>query len=469
DLEVEDTHCYYAAGVLVSNCHQYKAKDSDQGWAFGLLAKTIPAVITLTGTFFGGPASSILWLLHRTQRDVRDDFGFSDEKRWVRRFGVLETTFKVEDNEHGAHSGLRRRRVSTKEKPGISPGIVRYTLPTTIFASIKDLGIKLPSFTEEFVTFEPTVEMERDLSRVWNFTWDEMKEWWPHYTSAWLQWNLARPNSCFRFEEVHGYTGNKTLECPPVVNEGELLPKEEWLAHMVKTELASGRKVIVYLRQTGTRDIRSRLVDVLTQVGIPGVVVLKSSIPPRRREQWLQDHPANVLITNPKLVETGLDLVQYSTGVFYEVEYSLYTLWQACRRIWRLGQTRPVKMFYLSYESTLEEKAYTLAGQKIKASQLLYGDEVASALVEDPGDASLVMALLKAIDAGDDLKLDHDSGLFADTENVVSNSVVGNPTIPSLSVFEKWALAQGLSYQAAVRSVWRRQHKPVSDAQMSLF
>ncbi|MCP4544555.1 MAG: DEAD/DEAH box helicase, partial [Chloroflexi bacterium] len=228
-------------------------------------------------------------------------------------------------------------------------------------------------------------------------------------------------------------------------------------------------KVIVYLRQTGTRDIRSRLVDVLTQVGIPGVVVLKSSIPPRRREKWLQDHPANVLITNPKLVETGLDLVQYSTGVFYEVEYSLYTLWQACRRIWRLGQTRPVKMFYLSYKETLEEKAYTLAGQKIKASQLLYGDEVASALVEDPGDASLVMALLKAIDGGDDLKLDHDSGLFGDTENVVSNSVVGNPTIPSLSVFEQWALEQGLSYQAAVRSVWRRQHKPVSDAQMSLF
>ncbi len=27
------------------------------------------------------------------------------------------------------------------EKPGISPGIVRYTLPTTIFASIKDLGV----------------------------------------------------------------------------------------------------------------------------------------------------------------------------------------------------------------------------------------------------------------------------------------------------------------------------------------
>ncbi|MEE8389350.1 MAG: helicase-related protein [Anaerolineae bacterium] len=134
----------------------------------------------------------------------------------------------------------------------------------------------------------------------------------------------------------------------------------------VKAELTAGRKTIVYLRQTGTRDIRQRLVEVLTKAGIPGVVVLKASIPPTKREKWLDDHPANVLITNPKLVETGLDLVQYSTGVFYEVHYSLYVLWQACRRIWRLGQTRPVKVFYLSYEKTLEEKAYTLIGQKIK-------------------------------------------------------------------------------------------------------
>ncbi|MEE8391408.1 MAG: DUF6094 domain-containing protein [Anaerolineae bacterium] len=431
--------------LIADEVHQYKAKDSDQGWAFGLLVGAIPRVITLTGTFFGGPASSILWLLHRTQRSVRDDFGFGDEQRWVRQFGILETTFKVSEDEYGQHSGQRRRRVSTKEKPGISPGIVKYTLPTAIFASIKDLGVRLPEFREEFVTFEPTTAMERDLSRVWNFTWAEMKEWWPHYTSAWLQWNLARPNSCFRFEEIEGYAGKRTLECPPVVVEDELLPKEEWLVNMVKTELAAGRKTIVYLRQTGTRDIRQRLVDVLTRAGIPGVLVLKSSISPSKREKWLEDHPANVLITNPKLVETGLDLVQYSTGVFYEVEYSLYTLWQACRRIWRLGQTRPVKMFYLSYEETLEEKAYALIGQKIKAAQLLYGDEVASALVDDPGDASLVMALLQAIEGGDDLKVDRDDHFFSDSANVVVDSVVGSPTQPSLSVLEQWALEQGHS------------------------
>jgi hypothetical protein len=252
--------------LIADEVHQFKAKDSDQGWAFGLLARHIPAVITLTGTFFGGPASSIFWLLHRTQGSVRADFGFSEETRWVSRFGVLEHVFKYDEDEYGAFSGKRRRRVSTKEKPGISPGIVRYTLPTTIFASIKDLGVALPSFQEEFVTFPLTGAMQADLKAVERFTWDQLKEWWPHYTSAWLQWNLARPNSCFRREVIEGYQPDDgyrqgdTLECPPVVEDGDMLPKEEWLVSTVKAELAAGRKVVVYVRQTGTRDIRSRLV-----------------------------------------------------------------------------------------------------------------------------------------------------------------------------------------------------------------
>ena len=43
------------------------------------------------------------------------------------------------------------------------------------------------------------------------------------------------------------------------------------------------------------------------------------------------------------------------------------------------------------------EKAYALIGQKIKAAQLLYGDEVSSALVDDPGDSSLVSEDLRGL------------------------------------------------------------------------
>jgi hypothetical protein len=40
----------------------------------------------------------------------------------------------------------------------------------------------------------------------------------------------------------------------------------------------------------------------------------------------------DVLVVNPKLIETGLDLVQFSSLVFYETTVSLYVLWQGAPR-----------------------------------------------------------------------------------------------------------------------------------------
>src|SRR5882762_9207593 len=54
-----------------------------------------------------------------------------------------------------------------------------------------------------------------------------------------------------------------------------------------------------------------------------------------------------VVICHPKLVETGLDLLDFPTIIFYESGYSLHTLRQASRRSWRIGQRRPVRVLFL--------------------------------------------------------------------------------------------------------------------------
>ena len=56
-----------------------------------------------------------------------------------------------------------------------------------------------------------------------------------------------------------------------------------------------------------------------------------------------------MLITNPRLVATGFDMVNFASVVFAEVEYSLDTLWQALRGVWRLGQTQPDKAVFAVY------------------------------------------------------------------------------------------------------------------------
>ena len=126
-------------------------------------------------------------------------------------------------------------------------------------------------------------------------------------------------------------------------------------------------------------------------------------------------------------METGLDLVQFSTVVFFEIEYSLYTLWQSVRRVWRLGQTQPVKAIFSVYSPAMEATALALMGQKMKAAQLVYGDEVGDAVVpEEEGD--FVSQLAR--DVLDGVRLSDLQTLFAD-DLQVSHNPMRSLTTPS--------------------------------------
>ncbi|MDD5370369.1 MAG: hypothetical protein PHQ40_14900 [Anaerolineaceae bacterium] len=89
---------------------------------------------------------------------MRHNFAFHDEKRWALLYGVLETTHRRRRNddadEDGVFTGNRRYRNQAKEQPVISPAIVSRLLDTTIFLSLKDLNLALPSYKEEVVTLE---------------------------------------------------------------------------------------------------------------------------------------------------------------------------------------------------------------------------------------------------------------------------------------------------------------------------
>lgn len=388
--------------LVVDEVHQYKSKDSDQGWSFQLLAKTIPWKITLTGTFFGGPASSIFWLLHRSQANVRAEFGFSDEQRWIDRYGIRETRIVQKREDYGVsyYRGRKKARVTARERPGISPAVIRYLLPTVVFKTLADLGIALPPFRDEIVRLEMTPEQKADYQLVYDECWEALRKFWPHFTSSWLQWTLSRSNSCFRAETITFPNGER-LVIPPVIHDyhKDLLPKEIWLLGCVTKELQEGRQTVIYIRQTGTRDIRQRVVDVLRIHAGIDATILSESVDPRKREAWLKSRSPRVLVVNPRLVETGLDLVDYSTIIWFEPDYSLYTLWQACRRVWRLGQTRDVRVFYLTYADTMEELALDLIGQKLAYAQLLYGEDVSGALTPDMDD-NLVVQLIRSIETG---------------------------------------------------------------------
>jgi hypothetical protein len=65
-------------------------------------------------------------------------------------------------------------------------------------------------------------------------------------------------------------------------------------------------------------------------------------------------------------VQTGLDLIDFPSVVWAEVDYSVYVLLQTSRRSWRIGQRLPVEVTFLTYAGTLQVEALALVAAKTR-------------------------------------------------------------------------------------------------------
>ena len=164
--------------------------------------------------------------------------------------------------------------------------------------------------------------------------------------------------------------------------------------------------MLVYVTHTGTRDITGRMDDILTRHGFRVAVMKADAVAPDRREAWVADRVKqgiDVLICHPRLVQTGLDLIEFPTICWYETDYSVYVMRQASRRSWRIGQTRPVKVVFMSYRNTLQADALKLVAKKLQSSLAVEGElpEDGLAAYGDDGD-DLMMALARKIVNGEE-------------------------------------------------------------------
>ena len=461
----------------------FKGKATDQGAAFQDLINACGHTLTLTGTIFGGKSTSLFWLLYRLDRQIREDYGFHDETRWAAHYGRLERiTKKTESDEDGAFSGRRRYYERAKEIPGIAPQIVARILPSTVFARITDLGYSLPPYAEEIVRLEMTEPQAKQYA--WLDT--TLQSLVAEARERGDPGDLGLAAECAGPAQLRlpsrrrlpsGRQGARALAGPaarsgrpagphrlqnillePVAKDAELLPKEAWLASYCLAEATQGRKVLVYVRQTASRDIQPRLVETLARAGVRAIS-LPDSVEAARREAWIAQRAGDidVLLTNPKKVETGLDLIAFATVVFFEIEYSLYTLWQAMRRVWRLGQTQAVKVVYAIYRNAMEEAGLALMGQKLKAALLLYGDNAASAIADEAAedDGDFLAELAVRVLARENLTADGLSGLLQGSTRTTTApwGSYTQESVALLAALDGFARVLGFADAAAARGL----------------
>jgi hypothetical protein len=199
---------------------------------------------------------------------------------------------------------------------------------------------------------------------------------------------------------------------PPSLPQDRVYPKEQALLDICAMQHKERRQTWVYVTMTGKQDIQPRLKILLeTKLGLRVGILRADTVAPIDRERWIEENGMDydVIISNAELVKTGLDLFSpkqgghnFSTLVFYETGYNQFTLLQASRRAWRIGQNLSCRVYYLWYKGTAQETTMRTMSRKLSASQSLEGNFDADGLASMAIDDNLQLEVMKALADGVD-------------------------------------------------------------------
>jgi hypothetical protein len=411
--------------LIWDEVHEAQRADRGNGSAFGRLANVSEKILAMTGTPFNGKSSSLFNLEYHINVRVREKYpwggavrlskkkrgsnhyqyvrisdtdierGYS-EARWVRDMGIMEKQideYPQYDSESGAYTGVATYERPYVESNGISPRLVAEMLDHTIYLSLQDLGANLPEYTE----YTLPVPMDSDIGSTYDEIRTKLKDYlkdryWEGDTSfrgSYLQWSLGWPNRPYEATDIIHNIRSKvsrnvitpvSIAKIPAFDPHRIFNKEQELIDLLNSELEDNRPCVIYVRQTDTNDIQPRLEMLIKKhVSKAKLYTLRASVNPEKREKVINqqiEQGVNVLITNPILVATGLDLIQFKSLIWYEPIYDLRVMSQASSRTLRANASAdiPLKTIYMFYEGTMEHSAIALMSRKQRAAKLLTGE-----------------------------------------------------------------------------------------------
>lgn len=388
---------------VADECHELKGGDTAQGNALGMLASACRKTLCLTGTLVGGYAEHLFYILYRINPAgmLRESLKYSQVQEFIARYGTLEYIRKTAVRGPGlVYSRGSKSREYVKHRPGISPlAFARHLLGSTVFVELPDVADHLPEFGEDVCAVAMTPEQAEAYRELEGKLKAAMKDrakavrLMGTYVTALLSYP-DRPFDTCDLPEV-----GRPRELP----KDAVYPKERALLEFVKSELAAGRRTWVFATFTNRLDVTARLQELLKKSGIRAAVLRQGTVDLHEREAWIADEVkrgADVIISNPELVKTGLDLLAFPSLAFFQTGYNTFTLMQASRRSWRIGQKEPVRVRYFHYQRTLQEAALRLMGAKVKASMALQGKFSAEGLVALTQGEDMMTALARALLTG---------------------------------------------------------------------
>lgn len=389
--------------------------DSRQGNAFGQVTNAVKKSIFLSGTLSNGYADGLFWILFRTQtaKMIADGFHYDSDKDFQDKYGVSETKQKMNgryDRDRRRLVDVRRGKPITRKKPGISPTIVSdFLMNNMVSVTKRDISDKLCQYAEIPVGIDMDKELKEAYHRI-------LRNVTTHIA--------VRGRGSTRFIKSVLGTADMFLDQPFGLDTGDadgnnvieldpdtIRPKEQKLIDLALEKQEAGEKMLVYLSWTQKTDIANRLAHILEDNGVTAEV-MDAKVKPRDRADWLvrqADEGVDVVIMNPRLVAEGMNLLQYTNIVFYEVGNELTTVRQASQRSNRINQDNPVTVYFFYYKGTVQEDSLALISQKLKAAKSVESDYTSSALQEMTEDTDILTKLVNSIVKDEHISVDTDN------------------------------------------------------------
>ena len=397
--------------TICDEIHQL-AGDTAQGNALGTLASCTDRIVGLTGTLLGGYADDLFNTLFRIEaarmKEHGYEWGTTGRSSFTQDYGVLETITKVEPAENRCSKAKTTSMV--RRKPGASPLLFgEFLMQLCAFVFLEDISGELPPYEESYLS----VGMDPLMMAAYRELEDDIRKTLKKHRgnrsvlSTMLNNLLLYPDHPYGLGTLYGtefdpevkhnvrFVIAETRDLP----EEQLYSKERKLIEEIKKELAEGRRCQLFAVYTQKHDVTARLQRILSNEGIR-TAVLRASVDTSKREAWYArqiKEGVEVVISHPKLVETGLDLLDFPTILFYESGYSLHTLRQASRRSWRIGQRQPVRVKFVCYEGTMQTACLRLMGKKLLVALTMEGKFAGEGLQNIDEDDDMLSAVAREL------------------------------------------------------------------------
>ena len=401
-------------GFLCDELHEYN-NASGQGDAMGELFGVSRLFVSMTATLINGYSSGIFHLLYRLTPGLmrKDDKPYRKPAWFDEEYGVVENTYELLEGDYNSNRRTAKRKIRSKKLPGVSPLVYsRFLLEYTCFLSLSDMGKDLPDYEEIPVPLDMPEKVRKGYKQAEHILQKVLKtdqKVANKLLSAYLNLLTVYPDQPYDQPEiVHPINGEVIVKPANVASFEDILPKEEKTLEIVREKVAAGGRVLIYTSWTRT-DSQQKLMKLLTQEGYR-TEILSPAVPPDKREAWVDKRVRaglQVLITNQRCVETGLDLNAFTTLIFYSMGFNLFTLRQASRRSWRINQDAPrVEVYLLYYADTMQAKAMKLMASKLAVAGIIEGtlSEEGLAAMSDVRDLTSQMAKELALGIKDNVE-----------------------------------------------------------------